>query len=870
MNGYPWVSCVHQDVLLKLECPELCCSVTYLNYVYRLIKALGPGERISLAKLAVDHLKRTARPIRIAIDISIWLFQVQASRGGHNPELRTLLYRLIRLVALPIRPVFVYDGPQRPTEKRGKRIGGTSGPAAVIQLSKRLVELFQFQHHTAPGEAEAECARMQMIGVVDAVISNDVDAIMFGSKTTILNFSKESSRSGAATHGDVYRTETSECGNANVKIDRGGMILFALLSGGDYFQAGVSNCGQVLATEIAMAGFGADFLQGLQGNDLGDWRSRLQKELHDNEEKHFKRRHKAVNIPDTFPDRKILSNYTDPIVSPTPELLEVGQKLEDDGHINLLGLRDFVKNEFGWKPAKFIRAFSQALISHRLRLGLPPSENDVAMRFCGQRTHFDTDELLELRLEFVPADVVGPDFMSEPTSSPLDPLENDNDDEEPEDAEIGDDLAEQSQSAKTPSKTVYDPTKFTRIWLFEAIAQIGMPEAVEKWKAAQQAKASPRKASAASKPSKARSRRTGPKVVDPNMTPGALHRYFPVGKSSVGKSTVNRTQKDIISSQGSQSAASSFPYSVPDKTSYGPTNSGDTQYDDEFPTSSFPTFDPGMNGSQAGQEEMYFMHDKGRGPSFFSLESCEEFDFNSASFTPRAIEPVKVPLNELHIRGIPPDSPCPTLREDTRREDTRRSARLKPVDSTEPANSPRETRRQTKPTSTQSTESSPTKKNQRQGSPKKSAHLELSSKSPASDPASSASSSMTVLAELLENKAHIDDANGPLKRIEDSKSDRAPTIQHSARERKPRRQDPTSMPIPSAALAQPSHTEAAIEAHDGFWTFTSQLDKTEEHPDRPIDKPSRTSKKDLKFTKSGKKIVAGRVSILDMSELPSS
>lgn len=42
---------------------------------------LGPGERIALAKLAADHLENTGRPLRIAIDISIWQFQVQAARG---------------------------------------------------------------------------------------------------------------------------------------------------------------------------------------------------------------------------------------------------------------------------------------------------------------------------------------------------------------------------------------------------------------------------------------------------------------------------------------------------------------------------------------------------------------------------------------------------------------------------------------------------------------------------------------------------------------------------------------------------------------------------------------------------------------------
>ena len=44
-------------------------------------KEIGPGQRIALSKLAVDKFEETGRPLRIAIDVSIWLFQIQASKG---------------------------------------------------------------------------------------------------------------------------------------------------------------------------------------------------------------------------------------------------------------------------------------------------------------------------------------------------------------------------------------------------------------------------------------------------------------------------------------------------------------------------------------------------------------------------------------------------------------------------------------------------------------------------------------------------------------------------------------------------------------------------------------------------------------------
>lgn len=47
----------------------------------RIYKEIGPGKRIALSKLALEKFEETGRPLRIAIDTSIWLFQIQASKG---------------------------------------------------------------------------------------------------------------------------------------------------------------------------------------------------------------------------------------------------------------------------------------------------------------------------------------------------------------------------------------------------------------------------------------------------------------------------------------------------------------------------------------------------------------------------------------------------------------------------------------------------------------------------------------------------------------------------------------------------------------------------------------------------------------------
>ncbi|KLJ13280.1 hypothetical protein EMPG_11781 [Blastomyces silverae] len=511
-----------------------------------LIQSLGPGERISLAKLAVDHLQRTSRPIRVAIDISIWLFQIQAGKGGTNPELRTLFYRLVRLTGLPVHPLFVYDGPQRPAYKRGKLIGRNTGVGdlgRVIRRSKYLIDLFRFPHHTAPGEAEAECARLQTSGVVDAVMSNDVDAIMFGSKVTIMNFSKEnSSGTNAATHVTLYRTEgIGDEEKPNVPLDRGGMVLFALLSGGDYLPAGVPKCGPKLAGEIVEAGFGNELLQAVEGSPsevaakLGKWRERLQNELHENGEGYFRSRHKAVQIPDTFPDLKVLRDYTHPVVSSSEKVNEVRQSFKWDQAIDIEGLRSFVGKDFGWQRGsarRLTKILAAPLVCNRLRLclpllanldSLPLYEPTTGAQFCGQRFHYSTDGLSELRLEFIPSDIVGLDLKYEPAATGA---QQESETEDIDNLEIEDDVA--NPNPETRRQTSYDPTQKDRVWVFEAIAEIGMPEAVNIWNTRKQEKL----AAAEKRASRKRAPKvTKPKVVDPKMKFGEIMKYGTIVKS---------------------------------------------------------------------------------------------------------------------------------------------------------------------------------------------------------------------------------------------------------------------------------------------------------------------------------------------------
>ncbi|KAJ3568508.1 hypothetical protein NPX13_g6399 [Xylaria arbuscula] len=460
-------------------------------------KEIGPGKRISLTKLAVEKLEQSGRPLRIAIDISIWQFQVQAARGGSNPAIRTLFYRLLRLLGLSIQPIFVFDGPNKPTFKRNKRSGRGDGVATA--MAKRLIRLFGFIVHDAPGEAEAECALLQQNGIVDAVLSEDVDTIMFGCTRTLRNWSAEGTK-GAKTPTHVSMYDSQELAQGDSGLDREGMVLVALMSGGDYLPEGIPGAGVKLACEAAKAGFGKSLCQLKRANtsELVSWKEWLTYELRHNESGFFRTRHKALNIPDDFPNMDILRYYTHPVVSPATTLDRLRQEIWDKP-IDVQGLREFVRETFDWSyrigAVKFIRVLAPCLLVRKIiqcpdrapgQAGQEPSA--LVKAISTRRTHFSTDATPEIRLSFIPSDIVGYNFQEEPDEV-IDfgrdglALNSDNEMED-----IAEELGDADATSKSGPKKVFSPTEPVLLWIPETIARVGIPSMVDKWEETQRAK----------------------------------------------------------------------------------------------------------------------------------------------------------------------------------------------------------------------------------------------------------------------------------------------------------------------------------------------------------------------------------------------
>ena len=102
----------------------------------------------SFTAVAVDGFAENARTraFRVGIDASIWFVHATYGQEGENPELRTIFFRLTRLLKLPFLPIFVFDGPMRPDVKRGKMID--KKPHWMVEGMKRMVEAFGFEWRT--------------------------------------------------------------------------------------------------------------------------------------------------------------------------------------------------------------------------------------------------------------------------------------------------------------------------------------------------------------------------------------------------------------------------------------------------------------------------------------------------------------------------------------------------------------------------------------------------------------------------------------------------------------------------------------------------------------------------------------------------
>lgn len=139
------------------------------------------------------------------------------SRGNVTSHLSGIFFRTINLMEAGIRPVYIFDG--KPSElknrtiearvmqkekaklelevarKEGDMERARSLAARTSHLTRDMVkeamELLGYMgvpSHVAPSEGEAQASMMSKMGMVDGVISQDYDCLLFGARRVLRNF----------------------------------------------------------------------------------------------------------------------------------------------------------------------------------------------------------------------------------------------------------------------------------------------------------------------------------------------------------------------------------------------------------------------------------------------------------------------------------------------------------------------------------------------------------------------------------------------------------------------------------------------------------------------------------------------------------
>ncbi|KAK8035464.1 hypothetical protein PG993_010459 [Apiospora rasikravindrae] len=358
---------------------------------------MGIKGTLPLAELNAEHVEKTGQPMRIAIDTPLAVYKYRTGtdhvyaegRGGMNHPTRTLFFHITHILETGVQPVFVYDGSGRPNLKRGvhttagsyqpfeprsERLGRTNADEKreqdvqhIIYLSKKILDLLGLPRIDAFGEAEAECARLEKAGLVDAVMSADGDAFLFGAQT-VLHYLTEDKKDKAKGR-RVRVLQTKDLENETTKLTQRVLFSLALFAGGDY-NTGVENCGPELALAIGTSKHGAILWTQAKRHlwhQLPQWRDRLAQELKTGSVS-FGKKHPAVaeSLCKNYPDFQKVAEYYVRELTRDPATSAIDWKKEADKP----GLWKFTGKYFDWKhrhfAVKFVRVTSVALLVRRI------------------------------------------------------------------------------------------------------------------------------------------------------------------------------------------------------------------------------------------------------------------------------------------------------------------------------------------------------------------------------------------------------------------------------------------------------------------------------------------------------------------------
>jgi len=204
----------------------------------------------------------------------------------------------------------------------------------MITECQQLLSLFGLPYITAPMEAEAQCAELVQLGLVDGIVTDDSDIFLFGGTRVYKNMFNQ------AKFVECYLTADLE---AEFGLSRQRLISIAQLLGSDYTE-GLPGVGPVTALEII-----SEF------DTLGafkEWWSEVQtgaRAKQDDAANAFRRKFRKNStklfFSPFFPDPRVDEAYLRPEVDSDPSGFVWGVP-------DLSALRSFLMATIGWTPER--------------------------------------------------------------------------------------------------------------------------------------------------------------------------------------------------------------------------------------------------------------------------------------------------------------------------------------------------------------------------------------------------------------------------------------------------------------------------------------------------------------------------------------
>ncbi|RKP06412.1 XPG I-region-domain-containing protein, partial [Thamnocephalis sphaerospora] len=145
-----------------------------------------------------------------------------------------------------------------------------------------LLQLFGIPYLVAPTEAEAQCAELTRLALVDGVITDDSDIFLFGGTPVFKNVFQQQ------RHVECFSTRDIE---RELSLTRDRLVQLALLLGSDYTD-GVPGIGRVTAMEV-----------------IGEW----------SDPDGLCEFARWTALDTSFPDRYVVDAYMHPVVDDSPD-----------------------------------------------------------------------------------------------------------------------------------------------------------------------------------------------------------------------------------------------------------------------------------------------------------------------------------------------------------------------------------------------------------------------------------------------------------------------------------------------------------------------------------------------------------------------